>query len=127
MGKSMQNSKTVWVKLSSCLAMILMCAAALASDAAANVAGTWSVSASNGGRQASQTLVIQQDGKKITGTFKGPLQSGPLEGTVTGNAITFHVATRRPLDYTGTVDGDAMKGTLSGAGKTGDWTATRAK
>ena len=40
------------------------------------------------------------------------MQSGTLAGTVTGNAITFHVEARRPIDYTGPVDGDSMKGTL---------------
>jgi hypothetical protein len=99
----------------------------MASDTAANVAGTWTVSASGGAGTATQTLVIQQDGGKISGTFKGPRQSGPLEGTVTGNTIKFHVNARIPLDYDGTVDGDSMKGTLSGGGRTGDWTATRAK
>jgi hypothetical protein len=80
-----------------------------------------------GSGHGTQTLVIQQDGGKISGTFKGPRQSGPLEGTVTGNTIKFHVNARIPLDYDGTVDGDSMKGTLSGGGRTGDWTATRAK
>jgi hypothetical protein len=37
------------------------------------------------------------------------------------------VKARVPLDYTGTVDGDTMKGTMSGRGKTGNWTAERAK
>jgi hypothetical protein len=109
------------------LVVSLMCGISYAADTVANVAGTWSVTASDGGRKVAQTLVIQQDASKITGTFKGPLQSGTLEGTITGNAITFHVQARRALDYTGTVDGDAMKGTLLGAGKTGDWTAARPK
>jgi len=50
-----------------------------------------------------------------------------LYGTVDGNNIKFHVAAGIPLDYTGTVDGDSMSGTMSGRGKTGDWKATRAK
>jgi hypothetical protein len=123
----MQSVRLMLVKSYFCLAVIVLCGISVAADTAANVAGTWSVSASDGGRKADQTLVIQQDGNKITGTFKGPMQSGTLEGTVTGNAITFHVKARRALDYTGSVDGDSMKGTLSGGGKTGDWTATRSK
>jgi hypothetical protein len=123
----MQIKKIVCWNRSFCLVLILLCGVSMASDVVANAAGTWTVSASNGRHQATQTLVIQQDGNKITGTFKGPRQSGTLEGSVTQNAITFRVEARRPLDYTGTVDGDSMKGTLSGAGKTGDWTATRTK
>ena len=102
------------------------CGLTLAADDPAKVAGTWKVSVSGGAGSAEQTIILKQDGNKITGTFKGPRQSGPLEGTVEGNNISFHVATRVPLDYKGTVDGDAMKGTMTGNGKTGDWTATRA-
>jgi hypothetical protein len=98
-----------------------------AADEAVNVAGTWNVSVSGEAGSAQQTIVLKQEGGKITGTFKGPRQSGPLEGTVDGNKISFHVSTRVPLDYKGTVGGDTMKGTMSGKGKTGDWTASRAK
>jgi hypothetical protein len=106
--------------------LLFACGLALAADDPAKVAATWKVSVSGGAGSAEQTIILKQDGNKITGTFKGPRQSGPLEGTVEGNNISFHVATRVPLDYQGTVDGDSMKGTMTGNGKTGDWTATRA-
>jgi len=114
--------------LEACLVLGLLCACPVAFRAAdpAKVAGTWKVSVRGGAGSAEQTIVLKQDGNKITGTFKGPRQSGALEGSVDGNTITFHVATRVPLDYQGTVDGDTMKGTMTGNGKTGDWTATRA-
>jgi hypothetical protein len=121
--KSMAVSRKIWVR--NLAVLMLTCGVAVASDMAANVTGTWTVTASNGRRKVTQTLVIRQDGAKISGTFKGPRQSGTLDGTLTGNAITFHVTAKTPLDYTGTVDGDTMKGTLSGDGKKGDWTATR--
>jgi hypothetical protein len=107
------------------IVILLTCSLALAADAPANVAGTWKVSVTGGAGNAEQTIILQQDGNKITGTFKGPRQSGPLEGTVEGKNISFHVATRVPLDYKGTVDGDTMKGTLMGNGKAGDWAAKR--
>lgn len=100
---------------------------AVAADAPANVAGTWNFKVSGDAGSADQTMVIQQDGGKVTGTFKGPRQSGTINGTVVGNAIKFKVKARASMDYVGTVDGDTMKGTLSARGKTGDWTATRAK
>lgn len=96
-------------------------------DSPANVAGKWTVQVSGAAGAATQTLEITQDGAKITGKFKGARQSGTLEGTVNGNAIAFHVKAHVPIDYTGTVDGDTMKGTLTGRGKTGDWVATRQK
>jgi hypothetical protein len=114
--------------LAACVALglFLSCGLVRAADQPANVAGTWKVSVSGGAGSAEQTIVLKQDGNKITGTFKGPRQSGPLEGTVDGKNISFHVSTRVPLDYKGTVDGDSMKGTMTGNGKTGAWTAARA-
>jgi hypothetical protein len=111
------------------LSLLFLFAASLVhpQDKVANLAGTWTVNVSGDAGSAEQTIVLKQDGGKITGTFKGPRQSGPLEGTVDGNNISFHVATRVPLDYKGAVDGDSMKGSMSGHGKTGSWTATRAK
>jgi hypothetical protein len=110
-----------------CAMLLLSCSLAVAQDKSANVAGTWTVNVTGDAGTAEQAIVLKQDGSKITGTFKGPRQSGPLEGTVDGNNISFHVATRVPLDYKGTVDGDTMKGTLTGRGKTGDWSAKRDK
>src|ERR1700685_2557789 len=101
--------------------------AAGAADAPANVAGNWSVEVSGGAGKTTQTIVLKQDGGTITGTFKGPRQSGTIDGTVDGKNIKFHVTARIPLDYTGTVDGDSMKGTMSGRGQQGDFTANRSK
>lgn len=114
---------------SACIWMVLVSAAglALAGDEPANVAGTWNISVTGEAGSANQTIVLKQDGNKITGTFKGPRQSGTLAGAVDGNKIAFHVNTRIPLDYKGTVDGGSMKGTLTAHGKSGDWTATREK
>jgi hypothetical protein len=122
------QTKAFALKALAALSSFLLFTCVVASgDTSPNVTGTWNISVSGEAGSANQTVVLKQDGDKITGTFKGPRQSGPLEGTVDGNNIKFHVKTHVPLDYTGTVDGDAMKGTMSGRGKSGDWTATRAK
>jgi hypothetical protein len=105
---------------------MLIAGVAIAADTA-NVAGTWIFKVTGDSGNADQTIVIKQDGTKITGTFKGPRQSGTIDGTVDGNNIKFHLTARAGIDYTGTVDGDTMKGTLAVRGKSGDWTATRAK
>jgi hypothetical protein len=107
--------------------LLIACMAVSAQTSAVNVTGTWTFKASGGAGSADQTIVMKQDGGKITGTFKGPRQSGTIDGTVAGNNIKFHVTARAGIDYVGTVDGDAMKGTLSARGKSGDWAATRAK
>jgi hypothetical protein len=98
-----------------------------AQDKPANVAGSWTINVSGETGSAKQSMTLTQDGGKITGTFKGPRQSGTIDGTVDGNNIKFHVTAGIPLDYTGTVDGDSMSGTMSGRGKTGNWKATRTK
>jgi hypothetical protein len=117
-----------WTKFRLCIGvLILLCSASGAVDAPANVAGSWIFSVSGEAGKATQTIVIQQDGAKITGTFKGPRQSGTIAGTVDGNKISFHVKARRDLDYTGTVDGDTMKGTLSSGNKSGEFAASREK
>ena len=100
---------------------------AFAADEPVNVAGTWKIAVAGQSGSAEQTIVLKQDGNKITGTFKGPRQSGTLEGLIDGNKITFHVNTRVALDYKGTVDGDIMKGKMTGKGKSGEWAAKREK
>jgi hypothetical protein len=109
------------------MVLLILAGAVVAADAPANVAGNWSVDVSGAAGKTSQTIVLKQDGATLTGTFKGPRQSGTIDGTVDGKNIKFHVTARIPLDYTGTVDGDSMKGTMSGRGQQGDWTATRSK
>lgn len=107
--------------------IFLITTPAAATPQVASVAGTWTVHVSGDAGTADQTIVLQQAGNKIAGKFKGPRQSGEIEGTLTGNAIQFHVKAHVELDYTGTVGNDAMKGTVTGKGKTGNWTAVRAR
>jgi hypothetical protein len=115
------------IKAVALVAVFILVACVPAAADTANVAGTWNFKVTGDSGNADQTIVIKQDGTKITGTFKGPRQSGTIDGAVDGNNIKFHVTARAGIDYTGTVDGDTMKGTLAARGKTGDWTATRAK
>jgi hypothetical protein len=84
----MQSRRTAWLYRCG-IVLILMSGALMGRDT--NVAGTWTVSATSGAGTATQTLIIQQDGGKISGTFKGPRQSGAVEGTVNGSTINFHV------------------------------------
>lgn len=123
----MRKEKNLTKALGAFFVAVVFACVAVAADPPVNVAGSWQVTVSGDAGSAEQTIVLTQDGNKITGSFKGPRQSGPLAGTVDGNSIKFHVSTRVPLDYTGTADGDTMKGTMTGRGKTGNWTATRRK
>jgi hypothetical protein len=126
-GKGMRTNSARFVWACVWIALLAASGLSFAADEPANVAGTWNISVSGEAGSASQTIVLKQDGNKITGTFRGPRQSGTLEGAVLGNKISFHVNARIPLDYKGTVDGDNMNGTLTTHGKSGAWAATREK
>src|ERR1700689_2660929 len=121
------SSSRMFLQIASFLLLFVVAIAAVAADAPANVAGTWTVDVSGAPGKRSPTITLKQDGGTITGTFKGPRQSGTIDGTVDGKNVKFHVTARIPLDYTGTVDGDSMKGTMSGRGQQGDFTANRSK
>jgi hypothetical protein len=94
----------------------------------ANVAGTWEITMAamqgggggGGGTPPPQTLTLKQDGTKVTGTISGRGGDTPIEGSVSGNTLTFTV-TRQGRDgntmtitYTATVSGDSLSGKMSG-------------
>lgn len=72
----------------------------------ANASGFWTIYATNvdqpGG--STKTVKIEQTGGQLTGHFKGPNQSGGIEGFVNGNHIGFSTKTRDVLNFRGEVD-----------------------
>ncbi len=112
-----------------CFVVLSLAHGASAQDA--TVAGSWDLSApGRDGNVVTQTLALQQDGTKLTGTLKGQRGDAPVTGSVSGNNVSFSVTRTTPngelkLEYTGTVSGDAMKGTLAVMGNTVNWTAKR--
>ena len=123
----MRNQYRSLQNVACALLIVTVAFVSVAVAADANVAGPWNIQVSGDAGSADQKIDLKQDGNVISGTFKGPRQSGTIEGTVNGNDIKFRVKAFVPIDYVGTVDGDTMKGTLSGRGKTGNWTAARTK
>jgi hypothetical protein len=121
--------KRNWIFIAASFVVLSLAHVALAQDA--QVAGAWDLSApGRDGNVTTQTLTLQQDGTKLTGTLKGQRGDAPVTGTVSGNNISFSVTRSTPngdfkIDYTGTVSGDAMKGTLTMRGNAVDWTAKR--
>lgn len=104
---------------------------AIAADEPANVAGTWEMTSGGPRGTRTQTLTINQDGTTIKGTLKGQRGEAPLEGSVTGNKLSFSVKRDTPngtftVEYTGTVEGDSMKGKSHSERFGGEWTAKRA-
>lgn len=112
---------------------------------AAKVAGNWQL-VLGGMTSRTMTLVVKQDGTKIKGTLGRDASGGmPFTGTVDGNNVNFNMGFKSPKGsmsekYTGTVNGDSMKGTADIAVKgftglrsfmngerTVGWTARRQK
>jgi len=81
----------------------------------ANVAGNWKLTLETPNGPANPSLVLKQDGEKLTGTYKGRFGESPLEGAVKGKEIKFTVKVNAQgqeflLEYAGAVEGDTMKG-----------------
>jgi hypothetical protein len=113
------------------VSMLVLSLVAVAEDAA-KVGGTWEMTSQ--GRQGPQTstLTIDQTGNKFKGTLKGQRGETPIEGTVDGNKIAFNVERDTPngkftINYTGTVDGDSIKGTAKMGEREMEWTAKKQK
>jgi hypothetical protein len=118
---------------SAALAMLLLalCARATAQEPLpsaepVNVEGKWTISAKNPeGTVDTKYVELKQNGNQITGHFKGPHQSGGLEGTVNGHHIFFRTKTRQPLGFRGMVNGDTIEGTFHTRRGTGEFHAYR--
>src|ERR1700733_12441455 len=122
--------KRNWIFVAAiCFVVLSLAQVARAQDA--QVAGAWDLSApGRDGNVMTQTLTLQQDGTKLTGTLKGQRGDAPVTGTVSGTNISFSVTRSTPnvdfkIDHTGTVSGDAMKGTMTVRGNEVDWRAKR--
>ena len=110
-------------------------AAAAPASAAASLTGTWNVSLELPNISATPTMVLKQDGEKLTGEYVSQ-QYGkfPLTGTVKGSDVTISYAmnvegTALNVSYAGKIDKD---GKIAGSVNFGDmmngtFTATRQK
>ena len=100
----------------------------------AKVTGKWeSKFTTPQGDTMTTTFTFKQDGNKLTGTVVGGRGGeSPLEGTVKGNEVKFTVTRTTPngemkSEYTATVEGDTMKGSVESPRGKRDWSATKAK
>jgi hypothetical protein len=80
-----------------------------------NVSGNWKLTLETPNGAASPSLVLKQEGEKLTGAYKGRFGESPLEGAVKGKEIKFTVKVNAQgqefvLEYAGAVEGDTMKG-----------------
>lgn len=126
----MNRERTFSALALACGMMLVWSGMAIAADEPAKVAGTWEMTSQGRRGTRTQTLTIQQDGSTIKGSVKGERGEAPLEGSVTGNKISFTITRETPngsftIEYTGTVDGDSLKGTSHSERFDGEWSAKR--
>jgi hypothetical protein len=81
----------------------------------ANVTGKWTLYCKDpNGSTSSKFLDLQQDGANIKGHFKGPNQSGGVEGTINGQHLVVRTKTRNVLVFRGRIDGPRVDGVIQG-------------
>lgn len=110
-------------------ALSLVGVAALAADA--NVTGEWTMTVETQAGSGTPTFSLKQEGTNVTGSYKGQLGEAPVTGTVSGNEVTLKYNVEgqgqsMTVTYTGTVDGNTMKGKVV-LGDFGDGTFTGKK
>lgn len=81
-----------------------------------DVAGTWQIEIQTANGPGHPVFTFKQDGEKLTGRYKGLLGEADVTGTLKGDAIAFSFKSTPQgqeivCTYTGTVNGDTMKGT----------------
>ena len=81
----------------------------------ASVTGKWTLYCNdpNGGTSA-KYLQLQQEGTNIKGHFKGPNQSGGVEGTINEQHLVVRTKTREVLVFRGRIDGPRVGGVVQG-------------
>ena len=111
-------------------ALLLVTAVAFAAD----VSGAWQITVETSQGSGTPTMLLQQQGEKITGTFNSQiLGEAKITGTVKGNAIEFRFegdagGQTIKVIYKGTIEGpSAMKGTAAytGLDDNATWSATK--
>jgi hypothetical protein len=92
-----------------------------------NVAGTWTIYANNIDKAGSslKSVQITQNGSILTGRFKGPHQSGKLQGWVNVHHVEFSTDTREVLTFRGQIQGNIMSGQYGIRGRHAEWHAER--
>jgi hypothetical protein len=114
-----------WVVFCAAVLMCVLCGVSSAQPAAANVSGSWTIYANNIDKPGSSLKAVQitQNGNIITGRFKGPNQSGKIQGWVNGNHVEFSTDTRTVLTFRGQLEGGVMSGLYGINGRHAEWRA----
>ena len=115
------------------LLLLMQVPASMPAQGSLDVTGAWDLTVETKSGKAQPSILLKQDGEKITGTYQGRMGNPRLEGTIQGNNISFTVRlkfqeTLITVTYRGVVSGDSMKGTVQfGENDSGSWSGRRKK
>ena len=88
----------------------------------ASVAGKWTLYCKDpNGSTSTKYLELKQNGSVITGHFKGPNQSGGVEGSINEQHLVVRTKTRDVLTFRGRVDGPRVEGVVQGNAYNGNF------
>ncbi len=77
----------------------------------ANVAGNWTFyTKGDDGKTGTHYLQIIQNGENLTGHFKGPNQSGGIQGTINLEHVVIKTKTLHVFTFRGRAQGDSIQG-----------------
>jgi hypothetical protein len=119
----MARHRLLIAALSAVIALFLLPASTLQAQQPPDVSGRWAFSVVTENGTGTPTVVLKQEGEKITGTYESPrLGVRQIEGTIKGREIRFVLSgggtgDAPVLTFTGVVVGsDEMKGDLEMGG-----------
>lgn len=123
------------MKLNLILISTVILAATWALAQGVDISGTWNGKTVSARGTAEQTITFTQSGDSFTGEMvnSAGVKEAITDGRISGNDIEFNVERKQAsgdvskVAYRGTVKGDEITGTFTGAsGATVNWTATKA-
>jgi hypothetical protein len=113
------------------LSSFVLSPAADAPAKAADLTGTWDLTIETSQGTGHPVFTLKQEGDKLTGKYTGLFGEADLTGTITADHFTFSFTANIQgndvkLTYTGTTEGDTMKGTADfGGAASGSFTGKR--
>jgi len=96
-----------------------------------DVSGTWELNVESPMGSRASDAIFTQTGETLGGKMVSPRGEVPLTGTVSGDAVKFGInvnvqGQNLQIDYSGTVTGDTMSGTVQfGSFGDGKWTGKK--
>src|SRR5277367_4284703 len=102
------------------LAAVILFAVLAATVYAADLSGTWSIAVQTNAGSGTVTMVLKQDGDKLTGTYSDPYGDAAVTGSMKGSDVTLtFIEQGLNATYTGKVDstGTKIEGTCDYGGQ----------